>query len=415
MIRSASLNGSDKQEIKVYDYQNYRYSMNGIAVYNDYLYYTSSWSGRYVNQVDRSGSNFARSAMVHDSINDVKVYNGRVKKDPCVTYKRLDNAEKRSTGFFADWTSEESISDEILVEGWYRIYSDNGDDMPTTQLPRTKYCGTMNPFWLNGSGPVHCPPTNFPTASVSVEVEALLTEGEIIPIPILEPKPSLIPIFKCEFDDQSNGTYAYDVYWLICGNVIKNNKNLLFKDIANAIVLKETDWHDKYKMNMEVKCAIRMRNSRGSTPGPYLYSSIFRAGFYPDTTYYTVTEGESFNITFTSTVPVGCISSHPDFRSHCDLNFYISRPNNGESTCINNVIKRDIVFRTQFCGIRVGNLDWMEKKTVQVYGYNDGMYNVNNRYAYIRVSTSSANIATPNNIWRDVQISQITGWGNRNL
>lgn len=79
MIRSAFLNGSDIQEIKVNSYQNYRYSINGIDVYNDYLYYTDNWSGRYVNQIDRSGSNFARSAMVHDSINDVKIYNGRGK------------------------------------------------------------------------------------------------------------------------------------------------------------------------------------------------------------------------------------------------------------------------------------------------------------------------------------------------
>ncbi|XP_063442416.1 von Willebrand factor D and EGF domain-containing protein-like [Mytilus trossulus] len=277
-----------------------------------------------------------------------------------------------------------------------------------------------NSAYCFGSGPVHCPASmsseteyypgcssNFPTPSVSVEVEALLTEGEIIQIPNLDPKPSLIPIFKCEFDDQSNGTYFYDVYWLICGNVIKKNTNLLFKDITNAIVLKETDWHGKYKMNMEVKCAIRMRNSRGSTPGPYLYTSIFSAGLYPDRYYYTVTEGESINITFTSTVPVGCISSHPDLRSHCDLNFYISRPNYGESTCVNNVIKRDIVFKSKSCGIRLGNLYWMEKRTLQVYGYNDGMYNINNRYAYIRLSTSPAYISTPNNIWRDVQISQI--------
>ncbi|CAG2211168.1 unnamed protein product [Mytilus edulis] len=121
-----------------------------------------------------------------------------------------------------------------------------------------------------------------------------------------------------------------------------------------------------------------------------------------------VTEGESINITFTSTVPVGCISSHPVFRSQCDLNFYLSQPYYSASTCINNVIKRDIVFKTEFCGIRVGNLDWMEKRTLQVYGYNDGMYNINNRYAYLRLSTSSKYISTQNNIWRDVQINQIT-------
>ncbi|XP_063440468.1 uncharacterized protein LOC134721412 [Mytilus trossulus] len=474
VIRSAFFNGSDVQEIKGYGYSYSWYSINGLAVHNDNLYYTDNW-GRYVNKVDRSGSNFARAARVHNRINDLKIYHGRVIKDPCVTHTRLENAEKRSTGFLADWTSEESISDDMLKEGWYRIFSENGDDMPTTQLPGTKFCGTANPFWLNGtlptfkdgnmtvqvcmqtsqniceesvnimirncdgynvyyllptpansaycfgSGPVHCPGTmsseteyypgcssNYPTDTVHVEVEALLTEGEIIPIPFVDPTPSLIPIFKCQFEDQSSGSYAYDVYWLICGNVIKYNTNLLFKDIEDATNLKETDWHDKYKMNMEVKCAIRMRNSRGSTPGPYLYTSIFRAGLYSDRTHFTVTEGESINITFTSTVPVGCISSHPVFRSQCDLNFYLSQPSYSASTCINNVIKRDIVFKTEFCGIKVGNLDWMDKRTVQVYGYNDGMYNINNRYAYLRLFTSSKYISTQNNIWRDVQINQIT-------
>ncbi|CAC5375043.1 unnamed protein product [Mytilus coruscus] len=399
------------------------------------------------------------------------MYHGSIIKDPCVTYTRLENAEKRSTGFFADWTSEESISDDMLEEGWYRIYSDNGDDMPTTQ-PGTKYCGTMNPFWLNGtlpnfvdgnmtieacmqtnqsvceesvyivirncdgynvyylrptpanssycfgSGPVHCPDSmsseteyypgcssNFPTDSISVEVQALLTEGEIFPVPNLDPTPSLFPVFKCVFEDQSNGTYAYDIYWLICGNIIKNNTNLLFKDITDAIVLKEMDWHGKYKMNMEVKCAIRIRNSKESTPGPYLYSPVFRAGLYPDSYYYTVTEGESINITLTSTVPVGCNSSHQDFRSLCYQNFYIFRQNYQESTCTNNMVKRNIVFKAEFCGITLGNLDWMEKRTLQVYGYNDGLYNVNKRYAYIKLSTSA--VSTHNNIWKDVYIRNI--------
>lgn len=49
-----------------------------------------------------------------------------------------------------DWTSEDPISDNILEEGWYRVYSDNGDAMPTA-TPGTKYCGTTNPFWLNGT------------------------------------------------------------------------------------------------------------------------------------------------------------------------------------------------------------------------------------------------------------------------
>lgn len=31
---------------------------------------------------------------------------------------------------------------------------------------------------------------------------------------------------------------------------------------------------------LKVKCAIRMRNSNESTPGPYVYSPVFKAGLY---------------------------------------------------------------------------------------------------------------------------------------
>lgn len=78
IIRSAFFNGSDVQEIKGYGYRYSWYSINGIAVHNDYLYYTDNW-GRYVNKVDRFGSNFARAALVHNRINDLKTYHGRGK------------------------------------------------------------------------------------------------------------------------------------------------------------------------------------------------------------------------------------------------------------------------------------------------------------------------------------------------
>lgn len=87
---------------------------------------------------------------------------------------------------------------------------------------------------------------------MSVEVKAVLTEGESFKIGNYEPTPSLIPIFKCEFDDKSIGTYGYDVYWYICAKHVKNSTNLLFEDIDDTVVLREADWIGKYKMNMEV-------------------------------------------------------------------------------------------------------------------------------------------------------------------
>ncbi|XP_076109588.1 uncharacterized protein LOC143078620 [Mytilus galloprovincialis] len=151
-------------------------------------------------------------------------------------------------------------------------------------------------------------------------------------------------------------------------------------------------------MTLWVKCAIRMRNSKQSTPGPYLYSPIFKAGFYPDSYSYTVNEGESINITFTSSVPVGCNGSN------CDLNFYI-RQWADTSSCINGIVNRDILIKAEFCGINLSNSTWMEKKTLQVYGYNDGLYNTNNRFADIHLYTSSN--SKYHAIWEDVYIEPI--------
>ncbi|VDI39774.1 Hypothetical predicted protein [Mytilus galloprovincialis] len=459
-------------EFQAYGSQYWWSRVIGIDVHADDLYYTNTII-HDMYKVNKSGENSVRAARVYNHMREIRTYDGKIITDSCDEFKSLNNAEKRSTGFYVDWTSDDPITDETLEEDWYRVMSDNGDEMAISP-PGIKFCGTTNPIWLNGtlpsfedgnksviacmqtyssvceqtfnivirncdgyyvyflpptppdssycfgSGPVKCPTdmssetehypgcsSNFPNDTMSVEVKAVLTEGESFKIGNYDQTPSLIPIFKCEFEDKSNGTYGYDVYWYICANVVKNSTNLLFKDIDEAVVLRETDWIGKYRMNMQIRCTVRMRNSRQSTPGPYLDSPIFRAGLFPSSNsyYYTVNEGDSINITFTSTVPVGCIASHNAIRSQCDQNFYIFRQSYYTSSCTNNVLKRDVLFNAEFCGFRLGNLDWTDKKSLEVYGYNDGIYNVNNRYAYIKLSTSS--ISAYNNIWKDVDIYRI--------
>ncbi|CAG2226577.1 unnamed protein product [Mytilus edulis] len=396
IIRSSTFEGNSTEEIQGYVNNDSRYKVTGIDVHGDFLYYKDNWS-RYVYKTKTSGDKHDIAAYVYSDYGDVRTYNGKVIKDPCNAYRSINDANKRSTGFHADWTVDVPITDEMLKEDWYRVVSDNGEGMPTSP-PGLKRCGTINPIWLKGSGPVKCPNDmssetehypgcnpNFPKDRTSVEVKAVLTEDASFKIGDNDPTPSLIPIFKCEFEDKSNGIhiYSYDVYWYICANIVKKSSNLLFKNIHDAVVLKQSDWIGKYHMNMQ--------------PISHNY-------------YYTVNEGESINITFTSTVPVGCIVSHNAIRSQsrqCDLNFYIVRPSyyTYESTCSNGVLKRDILFNADFCGFRLGNLNWKEKKTLEIYGYNDGLYNENNRIAYIKLSTSSN--STYNNIWKDFDMREI--------
>ena len=76
-------------------------------------------------------------------------------------------------------------------------------------------------------------------------------DGPIHNIGSYGPSPSLEPVFKCRFNDVSNGTYVYDVYWYINGDNVTFFKNVLFSDI-NETVLRGTHWTDSYHLNMEV-------------------------------------------------------------------------------------------------------------------------------------------------------------------
>ena len=74
---------------------------------------------------------------------------------------------------------------------------------------------------------------------------------------------SLLPVFNCKIDDVSNGTYYYDVYWYINGNDVKVVKNAHVTDISST-VLREKDWKDKYRMNMQVTKRIRYDAHEGA-------------------------------------------------------------------------------------------------------------------------------------------------------
>ncbi|VDI79905.1 Hypothetical predicted protein [Mytilus galloprovincialis] len=402
---------------------------------------------------------------------DIKVYEPIGSRD-CKTYSEIYAADKRSKDYLTDLASDQVISDEYLDAGWYRPFSANGDEMPTSP-PGQMHCGTINPIWLNGtlptyddgnvsraacvqtnndmceqsidieirncggyfiyflqktppnssfcfgSGPVICPvgtssetgfypgcSSSYPTTRVSVAVQTELLEGSSLPIPGYDPTPSLLPVFRCKFDIEPNGTYIYDIYWYINEFKITSYTNIPMKDI-NITLLKHTDWIDSYKMNMEVQCAIRMRYLANSVPGPLQYSAKFMAGIFPEKYDYTVIEGDSITIAFKSTVPIGCIASHKNLMAHCDQSFYVFQPkkNPNAGSCSNNIAIKDIIFKAQFCGIKLRATDWQEEKKLEVYGFSDGLYNSGDRSTYIRLSTSA--VSAFNEMWQNVQIPDI--------
>ena len=129
--------------------------------------------------------------------------------------------------------------------------------------------------------------------------------------------------------------------------------------------------------------------------------------FQPENYEYTVIEGEFVNIAFISTVPIGCISSHNTFMPLCSQNIYVYQPEHDDmpSSCVNNIVSRDVVFKAEFCGITLSTLVWNETNYLKVYGFSDGMYNQQDRSTYIQLSTTT--VTTLNDIWKDIQIPDI--------
>ncbi|CAG2238262.1 unnamed protein product [Mytilus edulis] len=335
--------------------------------------------------------------------------------DPCTIYDKIENQEQRSTNHSYDWDAI-AINDVVLHEGWYRIISRSGTDMPTSAQDMYS-CGTKNPIWLNGALPSvedgivtrtvctqtssgscdsswdinikNCTDYNvyylkssqvsdsaycFGTGGVQCPIGWSSYNGfypgcnntgfpteEVIPhvdsILVEEPRlnqkvPSLVMVFQCIFGEVSN--YVYDVYWYINAHYLTEHNNILYSNIRQTD-LRPDDWVGKHHMNMIVRCSVRLRNEAESFPGPYYESDWFKAGIYPEELNYQVIEGESTMITYEATVSVGCYQA--DQTAHCNQILYVTQPQYQESpaTCSSSKIsQQDIAFNSfQFCGITV--------------------------------------------------------------
>jgi hypothetical protein len=60
----------------------------------------------------------------------------------------------------------------------------------------------------------------------------------------------------------------------------------------------------------------------------------------------------------------------------CSQNIYVYQPEHDDmpSSCVNNIVSRDVVFKAEFCGITLSSLVWNETNYLKVYGFSDGMY-----------------------------------------
>ena len=88
---------------------------------------------------------------------------------------------------------------------------------------------------------------SFPNETVTLVVRAILEDGP----PIIASSSSLLPVFRCEFVEESDSSYVYDVYWYINGDEVVVHRNVYFSNISFTN-LRGSQWLHKHHMNMEV-------------------------------------------------------------------------------------------------------------------------------------------------------------------
>ncbi|CAG2244723.1 unnamed protein product [Mytilus edulis] len=431
LVRSAFFDGSDSKII--IDGMSVGY-LFGIATTQSNVYF-STWDTGELFQLSKNNASASNNLIyATETANIMSIKTFQLPESECFNYMEILNGEKRSTGYNTDLEIEIPISDDEIDGGWYRIMSDNGDKIPT--YPSGLYhCGTVYPVWLNGSLPASwktnsveaCQQTDTDICETSLNITISNCGSYYVyylsgtpenssycfgegPVACPANKSSESGYFQDAvvnaFDDISNGSHVYDVFWKINGKNVTSKLNVPFENIDSTL-LRDTDWVGLYTMNMEVKCSIRMRYSTNATPGKFIESQNFLAGLFPEKYDYTVIEGEKIEILFTATVPVSCIASHEGIKVHCDQKFYIFQPELDQQSfsCLNNIVSRDVVFRSQFCGINIGTNDWQVTQTLDVYGFSDGIYNFKDRSTSIRISTGT--ISTFNDIWKNINIPDI--------
>ncbi|CAC5402534.1 LRP5_6 [Mytilus coruscus] len=124
---------------------------------------------------------------------------------------------------------------------------------------------TKNSAYCFGSGLVLCPQglssnngyypgctSLFPNETVLPMIEPILIEGETFDFIPFNPKtPSLLPVFRCTFDEVPEESYVYDIYWHINGEFVKNITNISYSQV-NTTDLKDSDWRNTHHLNMKV-------------------------------------------------------------------------------------------------------------------------------------------------------------------
>ncbi|CAC5420228.1 unnamed protein product [Mytilus coruscus] len=403
--------------------------------------------------------------------------------DPCTSHFTMQDQEKRSAVYQFEFGVDTSINDVMLTDGWYRIISSKGDDMPTDP-PDMMKCGTWYPIWLNdtlplvtdgivskkvcvrqmetecsnswniqikncdnyyvynlvssdiensayciGSIPVPCPygyssETGFyPNCTMDFPDKSIATAEvivDLVPGPVILPwfGYSLVTEFMCKFDEvfgDDGGEFVYDVHWFINEQSVISHNDIAFTNIT-ITNLTESDWIGKHRLNMVVRCSVRLRYNVGLTPGHEVTSPSYSAGIYPEKYEYQVKENEEIEVRLNSTMPVGCIGHTDKDKKGCAYKLRLAQPyyqqscdQNNCDICDGNVQQGDLSFKRTKCSYNITSSTWDQPLTLKVTGYVNGQYDNADRTVYLKVLSQPTNYYAVAGLFAmdDIQIPEI--------
>ncbi|XP_076103011.1 von Willebrand factor D and EGF domain-containing protein-like isoform X2 [Mytilus galloprovincialis] len=381
--------------------------------------------------------------------------------DPCTNHVTKQNQESRSSENQLDMSTETPINDVMLTDGWYRIVSSNGDDMPT-EPPASLKCGTWYPIWLNDTLPLAtdgivtkkvCLRSFKSECSNSWNIEikkcdtyyvynliSSITENsaycfvdfpvknvtkaevivDLVPGPKVHPwfEFSLATAFTCKFDEvfgDDGGVFVYDVHWYINDQSVILHTGIEYSNIGNTN-LTESDWIGKHRLNMVVRCSVRLRYNVGLTPGHVVNSASFAAGIYPEKYEYQVKENQEIEIKLINTMPVGCFGYTDSARKGCAYKLRLAQPKyqkncdqNNCDICDGTVQPGELSFERADCSYNITSATWDQPLILKVTGYVNGQYDYVDRTTYLKVLSQENNYYVDKDIfaWDDVQIPEI--------
>ncbi|XP_061183307.1 uncharacterized protein LOC133191576 [Saccostrea echinata] len=259
-----------------------------------------------------------------------------------------------------------------------------------------------------------------PTASMSSTVSVPDTTTNSVGVPNVTLSPTVVailgmsednsrdePHMVCVFADPG-GNLFFLVKWYINNQLLSTTTYgaVNHQNINTTAALKPKHWTANYSMNMNIKCSVHAQYLVDSGQGLPHESANFFAGITIQETNIQVSEGDTTQITLTSSVPVGCSASltAAQKEAQCKANLHIITSE--WDWCWNGVKYLGVAFPDNGCHVSIPYKYWDQPVTLNVTGYVDSVKNWWDRYSRVKFK-STTNPTDRSDAWNNVTIDHI--------